>query len=262
MGTNLPTREGKTEQAGKTANTAEAPAKVGRYLKYAIGEIILVVIGILIALSINNWNEERKIKKEEHSALLNLKEDFEYNLSSIDDLIEATNSGIEVGLEVLGKTGKRYQEAKNFNLDSMLSQIGTHDIYLYQSGFLNDLINSGKIGIIRNDSLRVSLSSWGQNIEELYRKEQTALHHQTALIDYIKKNGSWLNVDNLYPLWGLAYPKSGFEMDNKKLMENIEFENIIDEIVNRKGGLRLRQKKVQELNMEILRIIERELEHK
>ena len=39
--------------------------KSTRYFKYAIGEIILVVIGILIALSINNWNEERKIKNEE-----------------------------------------------------------------------------------------------------------------------------------------------------------------------------------------------------
>ncbi len=34
--------------------------KIGKYLKYAIGEIILVVIGILFALSINNWNESRK----------------------------------------------------------------------------------------------------------------------------------------------------------------------------------------------------------
>ena len=34
--------------------------KTGKYLKYAIGEILLVVIGILIALSINNWNEGRK----------------------------------------------------------------------------------------------------------------------------------------------------------------------------------------------------------
>jgi len=36
--------------------------KTGKYLKYAIGEIVLVVIGILIALSINNWNENRKSK--------------------------------------------------------------------------------------------------------------------------------------------------------------------------------------------------------
>lgn len=44
----------------KTGSSAEASAKVGKYFKYAIGEIILVVIGILIALSINNWNETRK----------------------------------------------------------------------------------------------------------------------------------------------------------------------------------------------------------
>ena len=38
--------------------------KTSKYLKYAIGEIILVVIGILIALSINNWNEERKTNRQ------------------------------------------------------------------------------------------------------------------------------------------------------------------------------------------------------
>ncbi len=36
--------------------------KIGKYFKYAIGEIILVVIGILIALQINNWNENRRVK--------------------------------------------------------------------------------------------------------------------------------------------------------------------------------------------------------
>ncbi|NNL82603.1 MAG: hypothetical protein HKP28_04380 [Winogradskyella sp.] len=39
--------------------------KTGKYFKYAIGEIILVVIGILIALQINNWNEQRKEKQQE-----------------------------------------------------------------------------------------------------------------------------------------------------------------------------------------------------
>ena len=50
--------------------------KSSRYIKYAIGEIALVVIGILIALSINNWNEERKIRKREHALLLQLSEEL------------------------------------------------------------------------------------------------------------------------------------------------------------------------------------------
>jgi len=43
--------------------------KTGKYLKYAIGEIVLVVIGILIALQINNWNEERKTNSKERRML-------------------------------------------------------------------------------------------------------------------------------------------------------------------------------------------------
>lgn len=53
--------------------------KTGNYLKYAIGEIILVVIGILIALQINNWNENRKNDKIEHNYLISLQEEFEFN---------------------------------------------------------------------------------------------------------------------------------------------------------------------------------------
>ncbi|WP_449658182.1 DUF6090 family protein [Winogradskyella ursingii] len=50
--------------------------KTGKYLKYAIGEIILVVIGILIALQINNWNESKKATTQEITILKNIKEDI------------------------------------------------------------------------------------------------------------------------------------------------------------------------------------------
>ena len=53
-----------------------AEGKTSKYFKYAIGEIVLVVIGILIALQINNWNESLKSKKEEVNYLINIKEDI------------------------------------------------------------------------------------------------------------------------------------------------------------------------------------------
>lgn len=55
--------------------------KTGKYLKYAGGEIVLVVIGILIALGINNWNENRKNKNQEKFVLLNLYEDLKSDSS-------------------------------------------------------------------------------------------------------------------------------------------------------------------------------------
>ena len=61
--------------------------KTGKYFKYAIGEIVLVVIGILIALCINNWNEERMERREERAILKQLKTEFSANLRQLDDKI-------------------------------------------------------------------------------------------------------------------------------------------------------------------------------
>jgi hypothetical protein len=67
--------------------------KTGKYFKYAIGEIVLVVIGILIALSINNWNEERKLHKEELSILLEVKSNLEVTLNNfIEDSLFNQNT--------------------------------------------------------------------------------------------------------------------------------------------------------------------------
>lgn len=57
--------------------------KTSKYLKYALGEIALVVIGILIALSINNWNEKRKQKQVEIETLIQLKKDLTKNVGDL-----------------------------------------------------------------------------------------------------------------------------------------------------------------------------------
>ena len=78
--------------------------KMGKYVKYAIGEIVLVVVGILIALQINNWNEQRKnqaFEKEileqiranlikDKLTLTDIKSNFESALSSTDKILNAS----------------------------------------------------------------------------------------------------------------------------------------------------------------------------
>ena len=62
--------------------------KFSKYLLYAIGEIVLVVIGILIALQINSWNQYRIERIEEQTILGQLKEEFENNLIQLEGKIE------------------------------------------------------------------------------------------------------------------------------------------------------------------------------
>jgi len=64
--------------------------KTSKYLKYAIGEILLVVIGILIALQINTWNQERLVKQEIKTNLINLSSAIKQDLELLKE-IEALN---------------------------------------------------------------------------------------------------------------------------------------------------------------------------
>ncbi|MDX1591318.1 MAG: DUF6090 family protein [Balneolaceae bacterium] len=63
--------------------------KIRKYILYAIGEILLVVIGILIALQVNNWNEQRKRQNEEKQYLAALHSDFESAESSFQLILGA-----------------------------------------------------------------------------------------------------------------------------------------------------------------------------
>jgi hypothetical protein len=66
--------------AGKAGN------KTGKYLKYAIGEIVLVMIGILLALQVSNWNQDRKDRISERKLLDNIHRDFVHNKVDFDSV--------------------------------------------------------------------------------------------------------------------------------------------------------------------------------
>ena len=75
--------------------------KTGKYFKYAIGEIVLVVIGILIALQINNWNEYRKDRNREQAILKSLQTDFKANIINLDNAYHSFSKAYEASANLL-----------------------------------------------------------------------------------------------------------------------------------------------------------------
>jgi len=65
--------------------------KTGQYLKYAIGEVLLVVIGILIALSLNNWNESRKDSIFERKVISELSVDVSQDIEEMNNALDSIN---------------------------------------------------------------------------------------------------------------------------------------------------------------------------
>ncbi|WP_445749368.1 DUF6090 family protein [Polaribacter sp.] len=130
--------------------------KTGRYFKYAIGEIVLVVIGILIALQINNWNEEHKINKIRTLKLSQIESDLRADVVALEE-------GILVKEQEIA-TLKNYRDRlsqSNASIDTLDKIVNTEflgRIRIGFSGFNNityiSMIQSGELGILSDDLVK------------------------------------------------------------------------------------------------------------
>jgi len=149
-----------------------AENKFSKYLLYAIGEIILVVIGILIALSINNWNESNKLKNEEILYLKRLKIDIEKDTLYYNKNIDRANLLIDKNNSFLKKL---YDNQKSIDEGRKLMNMPLWDSeYLaVQDNTYRELVSSGKLNIISNPTLKVAVVDFYRLIEsnENYIKE-------------------------------------------------------------------------------------------
>lgn len=125
-----------------------------KYMLYAIGEIILVVVGILIALQINTWNENSKQTVEERRILANLRTDFISDTIQLGQNIRATikrDSALSEILEIIALKGD-FDTQKFVQLS--ISNIPFFNYFNVNSGAFDESIAAGSIKVISNKSLR------------------------------------------------------------------------------------------------------------
>ena len=105
-------------------------SKFGKYLLYAIGEIILVVIGILIALGINNWNQERKNTSLRKSYLENLKVDLKKDIENLEQLNTINTSSETEGFYLAEFFDNTLLEVDTLRLTKSIIFLGIYQIAL------------------------------------------------------------------------------------------------------------------------------------
>jgi hypothetical protein len=157
--------------------------KTGKYFKYAIGEIILVVIGILIALQINNWNESNKLKKEETLYLKRLKTDLEKDTLYYNNNIDRANLLINKNYSFLKKL---YEEQKSIEEGRKLMNLPLWDSeYLtIQDNTYSELVSSGKLNIISNPTLKVAVVDFYRLIDSKENSIKEANEYSRELMGY------------------------------------------------------------------------------
>ena len=140
--------------------------KLKRYAGYALGEIVLVVAGILIALQINNANEARLEREREARYLENLKVDLEYTIRELDRFIETREDRIASGLRMIEYfNGRPLEDLSDFNYHN----INVHLVVRYYQNIntYEELVNSGNLGLISNQAIKNGLMDLGLLYEQL-----------------------------------------------------------------------------------------------
>ncbi len=137
-----------------------------RYLVYAIGEIVLVMIGILLALQVNNWNTERSNRAREVKYLTGIKGDFAADLNNLAVLIEDKQRKISSAWLLLN-TAPPTNAAHLRSLDSLSHNVFAWQTLVPSTKTLDELIGSGNLSFITNDSIKGRMLDVAQEYENL-----------------------------------------------------------------------------------------------
>ena len=234
--------------------------KTGKYLKYAIGEIVLVVIGILIALQINNWNENRKDDSAAQHYLSSLKLEFEFNKQNLESVVLLNNKNASSGLEILRYTGPDKSEISEKDFDSLIIYtIGNEVEFRPRNEIINELISSGKLSLFNNADIRTSLSSWSGAIQRVRFQEAELSKYRFQLLDLSMKE---INLrDAVYNATGgiFGITESKFNNENTQILQLQEFESLMTSFI---GASKFAEQRFKELDGkidEILNLISQEI---
>lgn len=239
-----------------------------KYMRYAIGEIVLVVIGILIALYINNWNESRKERKTEHLVLAEIRENLIYDLEDFEDNITHLNNKLVSSRTLL----EAFEKDLPYH-DSLGYYYSYLNAYPHFSSKMNGykLLQSQGLGIITNNELRNQITTLYEDRYQYlltFEKERIVYNKGplgSAMIPYLGKSSltpgqlpkSLSSGGNTSTLRVIGFFRNIRNYD--QLKKDQDFHGMIKEIEIWSGALGTIHRSVRDNVIELIEQIEAEL---
>lgn len=238
--------------------------KISKYLFYVIGEITLVVVGILIAIQIDNNNERQKERSKELLYITNIRKDLTLNILEIDKYINARNLCVESAKTILDHfEGKPITDVAAFN--NLCMPIITWQRFFQINPTFQELISSGNLALISNDTIKTMLF----NLESLYKINK-------AEEDHFRFDTEVLIYQPLYELMDMKVMVESIGMSisarqlksqqsiTPKLFEeflkNIKLKNGFTDVVFEFPILNDHLANMKKMSQQLIQIIDREIE--
>lgn len=204
-------------------------SQVKKYIIYAIGEILLVVIGILLALQINNWNESRKTKATAHEYLQNIRNDIVADTVFINELVFE-------GEKWRGRTSSYYHFFDNRSwslqevVDSSIQTGHQYNRYFPTNTTFSDMLSAGNTNLL-NEKIRRLLTDLKINQDHLVIITDRIITDQKNNLYEVNK---YLDTDELESDF---FKKIGIPNSDKNLIQGLLHYHEVLELTN--NGIRV-----------------------
>jgi uncharacterized membrane protein YgaE (UPF0421/DUF939 family) len=222
--------------------------KFSKYLIYAFGEIILVVIGILIALSINNWNEARKDMQKEQLFLHKLSSNLSEDIASLKNILRSDSLLIldlsNLSQEILTVKHTRELTFKNNSRYKYFKFSANTSLY-------DNMIATGQIGLFRNDTIFEALTNYYKRATEMNNGIDESLKNYSREIESF-----YLRFDHV---------KNNIELPKKTIEDYKNEPFVLNSLHGKYGLLSIQMRNYTSLMTEcksLLKVVQSEIENK
>jgi len=207
-----------------------AEGKTTNYIKYAIGEIILVVIGILIALQINGWNQTRLERIDEKNILAKLHDEFQENKKEVAKSTAIYKSAMNANMVLMDLIGSDLTTLQKHNLDSLFYESLPSLQIVFSNNTIKNIVLSGKLSIIKNTEVIQLINQWEAHMVLLKEREKTLSDWiNNQLIPLISDYVPFKEMDAYGDMpWS---GKSKLKSDYYTLFQQLKYENILDNVL-------------------------------
>jgi len=188
--------------------------KTGKYFKYAIGEIVLVVIGILIALQINNWNTDRVNRQVEIKYLKGLSTNLSNDIRELERHFKTDTIKFDAYTYLIRAFNADIVNSNDSLTISSYYNIFNTNWFEGQNVVFDDLKSSGRINFISSESMKDNVQTYYRFFEETIKREEVA---NNVIIDLTLKNMKY------FPVASFVEPTFEEQWNGKTGPPNLEF---------------------------------------
>lgn len=237
-----------------------AENRLNKYVVYAVGEILLVVVGILIALQVNTWNEQRKSNDFEIKILNEIRGNLQKDILEIREDLNAMVDVDKACIDLKRDLRTLDNPTDSLSINSAILRVTPHFSPI-TSGY--NLLQSKDVSIIKNDSLRNSISFLYDMLYPYYKTYEVergrfhALHSEPQLLEYFSMK---YNKNEPLSYSGLFFKISN--KDYKRLRNDAKFVKLLDAIAFENAVIQSRGKRVENSILKLIDDITDALEEK